>query len=170
MPRRMRSSALQTVDVGASVRDPIAAPDSIAVDVLGRAALAPGAPAAATIRRYARAAAAACGLRCGHLAVHLVEADRIAQLNGDHRGRRRPTDVLAFPIDGIEASRGWASEEPPPELGDVFICPQFASDLLEALVHGVLHLCGMDHERDGGEMLALQERVLSALSRRRSPR
>jgi ssRNA-specific RNase YbeY (16S rRNA maturation enzyme) len=30
-------------------------------------------------------------------------------------------------------------------------------------VHGVLHLCGYDHETDGGEMLALQDRVLASL-------
>jgi probable rRNA maturation factor len=34
---------------------------------------------------------------------------------------------------------------------------------VEATVHGVLHLCGYDHETDGGEMLALQRRVLAEL-------
>jgi ssRNA-specific RNase YbeY (16S rRNA maturation enzyme) len=31
------------------------------------------------------------------------------------------------------------------------------------VVHGVLHLCGYDHETDSGEMLALQARVLEGL-------
>ena len=35
----------------------------------------------------------------------------------------------------------------------------------EAAVHGVLHLCGYDHERDDGEMLALQDRILASLER-----
>jgi probable rRNA maturation factor len=48
-------------------------------------------------------------------------------------------------------------------LGDVVICPEHTTDLEEAVVHGVLHLCGHDHEADAGEMLALQARVLAEL-------
>jgi probable rRNA maturation factor len=48
----------------------------------------------------------------------------------------------------------------PRELGDVVICPDHTSDLGEAVVHGVLHLTGMDHETDAGEMLALQAELL----------
>jgi ssRNA-specific RNase YbeY (16S rRNA maturation enzyme) len=47
------------------------------------------------------------------------------------------------------------------ELGDVVICPQHTVDIREAIVHGVLHLVGMDHETDNGEMLALQDRLLA---------
>ena len=43
------------------------------------------------------------------------------------------------------------------------VCPEHCADVTEAAVHGVLHLCGHDHETDGGEMLALQARVLAAL-------
>lgn len=46
-------------------------------------------------------------------------------------------------------------------LGDVAICPAHCSDVTEAAVHGVLHLCGYDHETDDGEMLALQAEVLA---------
>lgn len=148
----------------------LAQPAALAVEVLGGGTLGRGAPASATIRRYARAAAGACGIHAGHLAVHFVDPERIAQLNGDHRGSRGPTDVLAFPIDGAEAARAQHAGAPPPELGDVFVCQSLASDLLEAVVHGVLHLCGMDHERDRGEMLAAQERLLASLRRRRTPR
>ncbi len=45
----------------------------------------------------------------------------------------------------------------------MLICPEHTADLTEAVVHGVLHLCGYDHERDGGEMLRLQARVLEGL-------
>ena len=48
----------------------------------------------------------------------------------------------------------------PRELGDVVICPEHTVDLHEAIVHGVLHLVGMDHECDAGEMLALQAELL----------
>jgi probable rRNA maturation factor len=103
------------------------------------------------------AALAAAGVDEGHLAVELVDEERIRALNRDHRGRDRPTDVLSFPVD----ERGPASG--PRELGDVVICPEHTEDLAEAVVHGVLHLCGYDHETDDGEMLALQEEVIAKL-------
>jgi len=79
------------------------------------------------------------------------------ELNARHRGRDAPTDVLSFPVDELDPPAG------PRELGDVVICPEHAEDLVEATVHGVLHLCGMDHEADAGEMLELQRRVLAGL-------
>ena len=93
----------------------------------------------------------------GHLAIELVGEARIRELNRDHRGKDRPTDVLSFPIDGDGAVAG------PRELGDVVICPEHSEDVVEAVVHGVLHLCGYDHESDDGEMLTLQDRVMAEL-------
>jgi probable rRNA maturation factor len=89
--------------------------------------------------------------------VQLVDAGAIRALNLEHRNLDRPTDVLSFPIDEGGPSAG------PRELGDVVICPEHTEDLIEAVVHGVLHLCGYDHERDHGEMLGLQRRVLETL-------
>jgi len=86
-----------------------------------------------------------------------VDADAIRALNREHRDIDRPTDVLSFPLDEGGPAAG------PRELGDVVICPEHTEDLIEAVVHGVLHLCGYDHERDSGEMLALQRRVLEEL-------
>jgi probable rRNA maturation factor len=40
------------------------------------------------------------------------------------------------------------------------ICPEHTVDVGEAIVHGALHLVGMDHETDDGEMLALQAELL----------
>ena len=111
------------------------------------------------LRDAARTAAAAGGLEDGHLAVELVTPARIRELNRAHRGIDEPTDVLAFPLDGASPSTG------PRELGDVVICPEHTHDLEEAVVHGVLHLAGFDHETDEGEMLALQRRVLATLDR-----
>ncbi|MCW2988257.1 MAG: rRNA maturation RNase YbeY [Solirubrobacterales bacterium] len=99
----------------------------------------------------------AAGVTEGHLAVELVDAARIRELNRDHRGNDAPTDVLAFPVDGTGPVAG------PRELGDVAICPEHCADLTEAAVHGVLHLCGRDHESDDGEMLILQRQILEAL-------
>jgi probable rRNA maturation factor len=109
------------------------------------------------LRRPALAALAAAGVEDGHLAVALVDEGRIRELNRAHRGIDRPTDVLSFPIDEDAPASG------PRELGDVVICPDHTSDLTEVVVHGVLHLCGYDHERDDGEMLALQQRVMEEL-------
>jgi probable rRNA maturation factor len=100
----------------------------------------------------------AAGVAAGHLAVELVTAERIQALNREHRGRDAPTDVLSFPVDGAGPTTG------PRELGDVVICPQYCADVVEATVHGVLHLCGHDHEVDDGEMLELQARILDSLS------
>jgi probable rRNA maturation factor len=109
------------------------------------------------LRPAALAALAAAGVDEGHLAIELVDTERIRELNREHRGRDEPTDVLSFPIDEAGPTAG------PRELGDVVICPEHTSDLTEATVHGVLHLCGYDHETDDGEMLALQARVMEGL-------
>jgi probable rRNA maturation factor len=96
-------------------------------------------------------------VRDGHLAIAFVEADEIQRLNREFRGLDRPTDVLSFPVDEAGESFG------PRELGDVVICPEHTENLTEAVVHGVLHLCGYDHETDDGEMLALQDRIMDSL-------
>jgi probable rRNA maturation factor len=109
------------------------------------------------LRAAALAALAAGDLPDGHVAVELVSAPRIRELNREHRGIDEPTDVIAFPIDGRATTAG------PRELGDVVICPDHTADLEEAVVHGILHLAGYDHETDSGEMLALQARTLASL-------
>jgi probable rRNA maturation factor len=113
----------------------------------------------AELRGPVTTALAAVGVDDGHLAVEIVDAGRIQELNRDHRGKDAPTDVLSFPIDELGPAPG------PRELGDVAICPEYCVDmtLVEATVHGVLHLCGHDHETDDGEMLALQDDVLATL-------
>jgi probable rRNA maturation factor len=106
------------------------------------------------VERLCAVALASAGVREGHLAVEFVDPERIAELNAEHRGKQGPTDVLSFPVDELEEPFG------PRELGDVLICPEHTVDLEEAVVHGVLHLTGMDHETDDGEMLALQAEIL----------
>jgi len=109
------------------------------------------------LRDAASAALHSVGVADGHLSVELVDELRIRDLNREHRGRDEPTDVLSFPIDGAGHVAG------PRELGDVVICPEHTEDVTEATVHGVLHLCGLDHEIDSGEMLSLQGRVMAEL-------
>jgi probable rRNA maturation factor len=110
------------------------------------------------VRQACVLAAATAGVEDGHVAVAFITPEEIAALNAEHRGKEGPTDVLSFPVDGAGPILG-----PPTlrELGDVVICPEHTVDLAEAVVHGVLHLVGMDHETDDGEMLALQAEVVS---------
>jgi probable rRNA maturation factor len=110
------------------------------------------------VREAVAYAAASAGIADGHVAVTFVEPAEIARLNAEHRGIEGPTDVLSFPVDEDGPAVGER------ELGDVVICPEHTEDLVEAVVHGVLHLTGMDHERDDGEMLALQAEIRAWMS------
>lgn len=109
------------------------------------------------LRQAVAAALAAAGVEDGHIAIELVGEGKMRTLNYAHRGVDEATDVIAFPLDGWEGSAG------PRELGDVFICPDRARDVTEAAVHGTLHLCGHDHETDEGQMLRLQDQVMTGL-------
>ena len=111
----------------------------------------------AELRPAVSAALDAAGVQNGHLAVELIGKGKMRTLNYAYRKVDEATDVLAFPIDEQDQPPG------PRELGDVFICPEQADDVTEAAVHGTLHLCGYDHEEDGGEMLALQAEVMGKL-------
>jgi probable rRNA maturation factor len=111
-------------------------------------------PSLQEMQRLCALAFGAAGIGEGHVALEFVDERRIAELNARYRGLQEPTDVLSFPIDGRDG---------PPiarELGDVVICLAHTADVREAIVHGVLHLVGMDHETDEGEMLALQRELL----------
>ena len=112
---------------------------------------------AGEVERLASLAAASAGIEDGHVAVTFVSGERIAELNAQFRAKDGPTDVLSFPVDEGGEAFG------PRELGDVFICPEKATDVTEAAIHGTLHLCGFDHETDTGQMLALQDKVMASL-------
>jgi len=128
----------------------------IEIEVLGTERCL-GGPSEEEIERLCLLALATAGIDRGHLAIQYVDERRISELNSRYRGKGGPTDVLSFPIDGVEP----AMEGMPLELGDVVICPEHTSDVREAIVHGTLHLLGMDHETDDGEMLALQRELLT---------
>jgi probable rRNA maturation factor len=112
-------------------------------------------PALREIRRLCVLAAGSVGVRDGHLAIEFVDERRMTELNGRYRSSHKPTDVLSFPVDGAAPTSGAR------ELGDVVICPAHTEDVREAIVHGVLHLVGMDHETDEGQMLSLQQELLA---------
>jgi probable rRNA maturation factor len=127
----------------------------VEVELIGGDALGPG---AAELEQLCSLALASAGIDDGHVAIEFVDEDRIRELNREHRQLDEATDVLSFGVDGADPSAG------PRELGDIVICPTRTRDIREAVVHGALHLSGMDHERDDGEMLALQAELLRWVS------
>ena len=94
--------------------------------------------------------------RMGEVSVALVEPAVISDLNLEFRGRNAPTDVLSFELDGPYGEM----------VGEVVICPGCAqTDVEELVVHGALHLSGMDHGEDfeGSEMALAQGDVMEAV-------
>jgi probable rRNA maturation factor len=108
-------------------------------------------------------AAALCTLgldleRIGELSVALVDPETIRDLNLKFRDRDEPTDVLSFEVDGPYGEM----------VGEVVICPECADHGMgvdELVVHGALHLGGMDHGEDfgAGEMASVQRAVMEEL-------
>jgi probable rRNA maturation factor len=124
------------------------------VEVIGIDAMSGEGPTAVEVEELCALALSSAGIEEGHLAIEFVDEDRIRELNREHRSRDEATDVLSFGVDEDGISAG------PRELGDIVICPGHTEDLREAIVHGALHVSGMDHETDDGEMLALQAELM----------
>ncbi|MGB0096187.1 MAG: rRNA maturation RNase YbeY [Solirubrobacteraceae bacterium] len=124
------------------------------IEVIGSDGVSPDNPTAVEVEELCALALSSAGIDEGHVAVEFVDEDRIRGLNRDYRSIDEPTDVLSFGIDEGGPPAG------PRELGDIVICPEQTEDLREAVVHGALHLSGMDHETDDGEMLALQAELM----------
>ena len=124
------------------------------VEVIGIEAIADGSPTAVELEELCALALASAGIDDGHLAIEFVDEERSRELNRRYRQIDEPTDVLSFGVDEDGRAAG------PRELGDIVICPPQTEDLREAVVHGALHLTGMDHETDDGEMLALQAELM----------
>ena len=94
--------------------------------------------------------------RMGEVSVALVEPAVIRDLNREFRGKDEPTDVLSFEVDGPYGEM----------VGEVVICPGCAEMSVEELVvHGALHLSGMNHgeDFDGSEMAKAQQAVMGAV-------
>ena len=124
------------------------------VEVIGIGAFAPDWPTVTDIEELCALAVSSAGITDGHVAIQFVDGERIRELNLEYRQIDGPTDVLSFGIDEDGPPTG------PRELGDIVICPEHTADVREAIVHGALHLTGMDHETDDGEMLALQAELM----------
>jgi len=77
------------------------------------------------------------------LSLAFVEKAEIKKLNKKFRKKNKPTDVLSFALKNGNY------------LGEIIICPEVVREkgenLLEVFVHGILHLCGYDHEKSKSE-------------------
>jgi len=103
-----------------------------------------------------------------------IDAAEMAELNITHMGGSGPTDVLAFPIDGVIGT-GAVPDGQPAVLGDVIICPEIANqapqplvdELALLVVHGALHLMGHDHAEpaETNVMKALEVEMLDRFHR-----
>lgn len=118
---------------------------------------------AATAKRLLRAV----GRGDASLSLVLVDDAAIRELNREHRGKDRSTDVLSFPLEP-------GSFEPEPLLGDVVISIETARrqamdydaplqrEVERLLIHGLLHILGHDHEcEDERTLMLAQERRLA---------
>jgi probable rRNA maturation factor len=146
--------------------------------------------------KLAEAVLAAEGVRGdAEVSVLFVDETTISDLNQRFLGKAEPTDVLAFPIDDEPADSGRSPdsggtgpgytsepEDAPTLLGDVVICPAVAyrnapehagtyeNELALLVVHGLLHLLGMDHEEEAeAEAMEARERELLAAHHRPPP-
>ncbi len=94
--------------------------------------------------------------RMGEVSVALVPLQVIRDLNLKYRDINSATDVLSFDIDGPYGEM----------VGEIVVAPEFVAseeaEIEELVVHGALHLAGMDHGEDfaESEMAAVQEAVL----------
>jgi probable rRNA maturation factor len=96
--------------------------------------------------------------RIGEVSVALVDPQTIRNLNFEFRDRDEPTDVLSFQVDGPYGEM----------VGEVVICPDCADHGMgvdELVVHGALHLGGMEHGEDfaASEMARVQRAVMEDL-------
>jgi probable rRNA maturation factor len=120
----------------------------ITVEVVNRSGAEVDESAAAAL---ARAVLEAEGVADGDLGLTFVGPDEMRALKREHLGVDEPTDVLSFPLDGLDD----LPEGVPRQLGDAVLCPQVVGDAWrEPLVHGLLHLLGYDH---GPTMQAREE-------------
>jgi rRNA maturation RNase YbeY len=117
----------------------------------------------------------AAGEAQSELSLELIGDRRMQRLNRDYRNRDHTTDVLAFSTREASVPKGLSC--PTSLLGDVVISLPTAirqarsahrsvdEELAILLVHGVLHLCGYDHERNVREAERMSRREQVVLRR-----
>jgi probable rRNA maturation factor len=106
------------------------------------------------------------------LSIVIVNQKKIRELNKKYRGKDRPTDILTF--SELEFPR--SNQKIKNTLGEIMICPQevkknskifkttFKKEIINCLIHGILHLLGYDHEKSGKEVRQMQKKQYFYLS------
>ncbi|MDQ4120798.1 MAG: rRNA maturation RNase YbeY [Acidobacteriota bacterium] len=101
--------------------------------------------------------------------VAFVSDKKMTELNRMFRGKNSTTDVLSFPNEPDEF------EDAENNLGDIVISLEQAArqatennlsldtEIKQLVLHGILHLCGYDHETDRGEMNRLELKLRDKL-------
>ena len=101
--------------------------------------------------------------------IAFVSDSKMRQLNAEFRGKDSTTDVLSFAFEADEF------ETDENNLGDIAISLEqasrqafendltFSTEIKQLILHGILHLCGYDHETDNGEMNSLEIRLRARL-------
>jgi probable rRNA maturation factor len=120
------------------------------------------------LSRFCRAVIDAAGFDGCEISLLLCDDTRIAALNGRYRGKNRPTDVLSFPSEeggvGRDVVGDIALSLPAVQRNMKRFGVTVDEEIKRLLVHGILHLAGMDHGRGKGtKMLALQEELIERL-------
>jgi probable rRNA maturation factor len=107
--------------------------------------------------------------------VAFISDRRMKELNHFFRGKNVTTDVLSFPHEADEFGDTFAEKNGKEFLGDIVISAEQAArqakengltlenEIEQLILHGILHLCGYDHETDGGEMNSLELRLRKRL-------
>ncbi|MHB8988403.1 MAG: pyridoxine 5'-phosphate synthase [Desulfobulbia bacterium] len=123
------------------------------------------------LRQRAEKLLALCGRARSELSILLLDDPGMAQLNEQYRNKKGPTNVLAFAMQ-----EGGGEHLPTELLGDVIIsldtaAREAATDgvtlhqrVTILLIHGLLHLLGLDHERSRSEAEAMAEREKQLLN------
>ena len=121
-------------------------------------------PRKPTLTRYLREAQAAVGLR-GEVSVLLTTDDGIRGLNRRFRGKNKATDVLSFPVErsvhGLAGDLAISVETAARQAGEQG--HRLSVELRVLMLHGLLHLAGLDHETDDGAMARKERRLRAKL-------
>lgn len=144
------------------------------------------------IRKLTQVCLKSLGVEDRELSVSFVNSAAIRILNRDFRGKDKATDVLSFPQEAFtrpllprlrRAGQRATRRQAPSPLGDVVISlPEAAAnargigqsldrEVAFLIVHGVLHLCGHDHEKKADErvMLSAQKALMATLEASAKP-
>jgi probable rRNA maturation factor len=92
-----------------------------------------------------------------NISVAFVEKSKMREINKKYHGQDKPTDVLSF-----SNSEGLKFRIPEEDLGEIVICPEVVKekkeDVIEVFIHGILHLCGYDHEKSEKEARIMESK------------